>query len=92
LERGFGPGAGTALEQLVMFAGAGCRDGMAVLVVGVAGRGGRFVGNGTADHRLGRGVVRRGLCGDHEAGGDKQGEKRGGKKACESHERPLGGM
>jgi hypothetical protein len=61
-------GMAGALEPLV-FAGAGCRDRMAMLVVGVPGRGSRFAGDGMADRRLGRGVARSSpCCGDEEWG------------------------
>jgi hypothetical protein len=79
-------GMAGALEPLV-FAGAGCRDGMAMLVVGVPGRCSSFAGDGMADHRLGRGVARGAPC----CGDEEWGEESGGEKAGESHGRPLGG-
>ena len=71
----------------MVFAGAGCADGMAVLFhVRVAGRGGRFVRYGMANDRLGRGVARGGRNRGGQGRSDEEdGKERCRKCACESH-------
>jgi hypothetical protein len=81
------------LEPLVVFAGAGCADGVAVLFhVGVARRGGRFAGYGMANDRLGRGVARGGRSRNGQGRSDEEDSKERCRKcACESHGRPRMG-